>query len=141
MPSPASYSRLFVSRLAFALRLAFLGVLTLLFAIALCITHPIFVFTTAFSLTISSTKIAFALLKRWIKGEPIFSPGEHRVIIVNDFREVSSSEGKAAEHETLENVIEAVERPHLSPTPLSPAFGSNSSKIIELSKSEYFSES
>ena len=45
-----------------------LGFLVILFAFALCLTHPIFVFTTACSLTVTFCKLSYALIRRFFSS-------------------------------------------------------------------------
>ncbi len=51
----------------------FLTILLVLFTIIVCLTHPIFVFTTFCSLMVTASKMGTALFKCWWSGEP--APG------------------------------------------------------------------
>ena len=50
-------------------QITFLTALLLVFAIVLCLTHPIFVFTTLLSLSVTATRLSVTLLKHWLGGQ------------------------------------------------------------------------
>lgn len=51
----------------------FLTILLVFFAIIVCLTHPIFVFTTFCSLMVTASKMGTALFRCWWSGQP--APG------------------------------------------------------------------